>query len=110
VGKLIKFETESIDLIDGKEGTKIIKLPELTKEEIEIIDPIVAPTSGLRIKIYDVVEEDSSYFLTRRKLFLFLRVFRAISEKVKELRNNQHLKILIVTDNRPSRKILLSYC
>ncbi len=110
MGKLIKFETESIDLIDGEEGTKIIKLPELTKEEIEIIDPIVAPTSGLRIQIYDVVEEDSSYFLTRRKLFLFLRVFRAISEKVKELRNNQHLKILIVTDNRPSRKILLSYC
>ena len=110
MGKLIKFETESIDLIDVEEGTKIIKLPELTNEEIEIIDPIVAPTSGLRIQIYDVVEEDSYYFLTRRKLFLFLRVFRAISEKVKELRNNQHLKILIVTDNRPSRKILLSYC
>jgi len=110
VGKLIKFETESIDLIDGEGGIKIIKLPELTKEEIEIIDPIVAPTSGLRIQIYDVIEEDKNYFLTRRKLFLFLRVFRAISEKVKELRNNQNLKILIVTDNRSSRKILLNYC
>jgi phosphomannomutase len=110
VGKLIKFETESIDLIDGKEGTKLIKLPELTKEEIEIIDPIVAPTSGLRIQIYDIIEENKHYLLTRRKLFLFLRVFRAISEKVKELRNNQNLKILIVTDDRPSRKILLNYC
>jgi len=110
VGKLIKFETESIDLIDGEEGIKVIKLPELTREEIEIIDPIVAPTSGLRIQIYDVIEEINSYFLTRRKLFLFLRVFRAISEKFKELRNNQNLKILIVTDNRHSKRMLLRYC
>ena len=110
MGKLIEFEIESIDLIDDEEGTKLIKLPELTKEEIEIIDPIVAPTSGLRIQIYDIIEENKHYLLTRRKLFLFLRVFRAISEKFKELRNNQNLKILIVTDDRPSRKILLNYC
>ena len=106
--KLIEFKMENIELIDGN-GIKIIKLPELTEEEKSIIDPIVAPTSGLRIQIYDLIEKEK-YFLTNRKFFLFLRVFKAISQKYKELKNNQNLKILIVTDNRPSKDILLKYC
>ena len=109
VDKLIEFEMEDIELIDGENGIKIIKLPELTEEEKSIIDPIVAPTSGLRIQIYDLIEKEK-YFLTNRKFFLFLRVFKAISQKYKELKNNQNLKILIVTDNRPSKDILLKYC
>jgi phosphomannomutase len=108
VDKLIEFKMENIELIDGN-GIKIIKLPELTEEEKSIIDPIVAPTSGLRIQIYDLIEKEK-YFLTNRKFFLFLRVFKAISQKYKELKNNQNLKILIVTDNRPSKDILLKYC
>ncbi len=107
--KLIEFKMENIELIDGENGIKIIKLPELTEEEKSIIDPIVAPTSGLRIQIYDLIEKEK-YFLTNRKFFLFLRVFKAISQKYKELKNNQNLKILIVTDNRPSKDILLKYC
>lgn len=109
VDKLIEFKMENIELIDGENGIKIIKLPELTEEEKSIIDPIVAPTSGLRIQIYDLIEKEK-YFLTNRKFFLFLRVFKAISQKYKELKNNQNLKILIVTDNRPSKDILLKYC
>jgi hypothetical protein len=105
---MIEFKIEEIKLEDGENGTKIIKLPELTEEEKNLIDPIVAPTSGLRIQIYDV-QEENRYFLTNRKLFLFLRVFKAISEKYKELKGNQNLKILIVTDNRPSRSLLLNY-
>ena len=106
--KLIKYEVEDIQINEGQNGTKILKLPKLTDEEIKIIDPIVAPTSGLRIQIYDILD-DNHYFLTKRKLFLFLRVAKAISEKFKEIKNNQNLKILIVTDNRPSRDLLLSY-
>ncbi len=106
--KLIKYEVEDIQLDEGQNGTKTLKLPKLTDEELKIVDPIVAPTSGLRIQIYDMLEDDH-YFLTKRKLFLFLRVAKAISEKFKETKNNQNLKILIVTDNRPSKDILLNY-
>ncbi len=108
---LINFEVKEIELEELEEGIKIIKLPELTEEEKNIIDPIVAPTSGLRIQIFDIIEKNGKkkYVLTNRKLFLFLRVFKAISQKFKEMKNAQNLKVLIVTDNRPSRNTLLNY-
>jgi len=94
-----------------EDNIKVIKLPELTEEENKIINPIVAPTSGLRIQLLDIKREDQEpkYVLTFRKLSLFLRVFRAISEKFKEMNKAQNLKILIVSDNRPTKEILLEY-
>lgn len=106
--KLIKYEVEDIQLSDCEDGTQILKLPELAEEEIRILDPIVAPTSGLRIQIYDI-QDDIHYILTKRKFFLFLRVAKAISDKFREIKNNHNLKVLIVTDNRPSKDILLIY-
>jgi phosphomannomutase len=108
---MVEYEIEDFELEDAGDY-KILNLPELSEEEIKIIDPIVAPTSGLRIQIFDIQERDGKdfYLLTRRKLFLFLRVFKAISIKYKELNQNRNFKILIVTDNRPSRHILLKYC
>ncbi len=109
---LIDYEIEDIKFEQLEEGIKILKLPELTEDEKKIIDPIVAPTSGLRIQILDVNKEGDkeSYILTKRKLSLFLRIFKAISQKFKELKADQILKILIFTDNRPSKDILLKYC
>ncbi|MHA1281741.1 MAG: hypothetical protein ACTSVV_03460 [Promethearchaeota archaeon] len=103
---------EKIECEEIGDNIYTINLPELTEEEKGIIDPIVAPTSGLRIQIYDIREENGEevYFLNNRKLFLFLRIFKAISQKYKELKNNKNLNVLIVTDNRPSRKTLLNYC
>ena len=94
-----------------EDNIKVIKLPELTEEENKIINPIVAPTSGLRIQLLDIKREDQEpkYVLTFRKLSLFLRVFRAISEKFKEMNKAQNLKVLIVSDNRPTKEILLEY-
>ena len=94
-----------------EDNIKVIKLPELTEEENKIINPIVASTSGLRIQLLDIKREDQEpkYVLTFRKLSLFLRVFRAISEKFKEMNKAQNLKILIVSDNRPTKEILLEY-
>ncbi len=106
---LNEIEIEEIKLEDGENGTKIIQLPELNEDEKNIIDPIVAPTSGIRIQIYDILE-GNKYLLTRRTFFLFLRMFKAIALKFKEMKENQNLKILIVTDNRPSKDILLNYC
>ncbi|MFX1339143.1 MAG: hypothetical protein ACFFDK_11090 [Promethearchaeota archaeon] len=105
---MFKYKIEDLQMTDGKNGIKKLILPELIEEEINIIDPIVAPTSGLRIQIYDILADDQ-YFLTNRKLFLFLRVAKAISDKFKEIKNGQNLKVLIVTDDRPSKDILLNY-
>ena len=112
MGNLFDFDMEDIKLEQLEEEIKIVKLPELTEEEITIIDPIVAPTSGLRIQILDIKKDDikEQYILTKRKFYLFLRVFKAISQQFKEMKNNQNLKILIATDNRPTKDILLQYC
>ncbi len=68
---MIKIDVEDFDIIEEKNNVKTIKLPELTEAEKEIINPIVAPTSGLRIQLYNIVKEDK-YLLTKKKLFLFL--------------------------------------
>ncbi|MGB5909899.1 MAG: hypothetical protein WBH31_01760 [Promethearchaeia archaeon] len=107
---MLKFEIEDIE-IETHEDFSILKLPELSEEEINLIDPLVAPTSGLRIQILNIIEENGNkrYVLTKHKLFLFLRVFKAISQVFKQMKKAQNLKILIVTDDRPSRNILLDY-
>ena len=109
--KLIEFELEDVSFVDSG-AYKTLTLPKLTNEEKFLIDPIVAPTSGLRIQILDQIEKKGKkkLLLTNRKLFLFLRVFKAISQEYKEMKKGKNLKILIVTDNRPTKSILLKYC
>lgn len=109
---LIDFEIEDIELEHWAEGIDFLKIPDLTEDEKNIIDPIVAPTSGLRIQILDLKKHEGKeqYLLTKRKLFLFLRMFKAISQKYKEMKDNQNLNISIFTDNRPTKNILLSLC
>ena len=109
---MIEFETEDIHLKMLKDGVRLLNLPDLTQEEKNIINPIVPPTSGLRIQLLNKKAEgdDEKYILTKRKLFLFFRVFKAISQKFKDMRKNENLKILIFTDNRPTKDLLLKYC
>ena len=107
---LLEYEMEEIEAIKTGSIEKVI-LPKLTEEEKGIIDPIVAPTSGLRIQILDenTQNQGSKYVLTKKKLFLYLRVLKAISIKYRQLKNNKQLKILMVTDDRPTRHVLLKY-
>ncbi|MFX1454373.1 MAG: hypothetical protein ACFFDB_03275 [Promethearchaeota archaeon] len=105
-----KYEIEEIQFNNMTGVIKTIILPELTESEKDIIDPIIAPTSGLRIQIYDEIIEKNKYYMTNRKLFLFFRVFKAISQQFIEMKGKGNLKILIVTDNRPSKDLLLRYC
>jgi len=106
-----KFELEDIPFIEDGDF-RTLKLPELTEEERFLVDPIVAPTSGLRIQILENIEKEGKkkFLLPNRKLFLFLRAFKAISQKYKEMKEGKNLKILIGTDNRPTKQILLQYC
>ncbi len=107
----IEFHEEPVEEIEKGEEVRVIELPELTEGEKRIVDPLIAPTSGLRMQIYEVKKgkEKDKYLLTRRKLFLFLRVLKAISEEFVESYNPCNLKVLIVTDNRPSKDTLLKY-
>ncbi|MFX0047902.1 MAG: hypothetical protein ACFE8G_07010, partial [Candidatus Hermodarchaeota archaeon] len=108
---MIDFVIEEISFIENG-SYKTLRLPKLTKEEKFLIDPIIAPTSGLRIKILDQFGErdENRLILTTRKLFLFLRVFKAISKQYKEMKKGKNLKIFIGTDDRPTNNILLQYC
>ena len=83
---MIDFTLEDVPLEDDMDH-KILKLLPLADEEVNIIDPIVAPTSGLRIQILEKVgdEGSSEYLLPRRKLYLFLRVSRNIKGKINKL-------------------------
>ncbi|MEJ2279056.1 MAG: hypothetical protein P8Y70_15115 [Candidatus Lokiarchaeota archaeon] len=105
----IEFQIEDLDFEDKDNKTNILKLPELTEEEKDILDPLIAPTSGLRMQIYNT-ENEKKYILEKRKLYLYLRFFRAVCEQYIEMKNGKNLNILIVTDNRPSKGPLLKYC
>ncbi|TXT56342.1 MAG: putative Phosphomannomutase [Promethearchaeota archaeon] len=107
----IAFEVEELTFKKGKDNTKILVLPELTEEEKDILDPIIAPTSGLRIQIYDKQESDENikFILRERTMCLFLRFFKAISIKFQEMSDEKNPKMLIFTDDRPSSQLLLNY-
>ncbi|MFW9785291.1 MAG: hypothetical protein ACFFFB_23630 [Candidatus Heimdallarchaeota archaeon] len=109
---MIDYKAEELQLEVLSRDMKLLKLPILTEEEQNIIYPIVPPTSGLRIQILDKIIEEGKekYILTNRKLYLFLRIFKAISLKFKELNQNRNLKIFIATDDRPTKDLLLDYC
>jgi phosphomannomutase len=108
---MIKYKLDDIPLEDDGDY-KVLNLPPLSKDEIDIIDPIIAPTSGLRIQILQIAGEEGSeeYILPKQTLFLFLRVFKAICHKYKELKGKNNLRVLIVTDDRPTNDVLLNYC
>lgn len=108
---MIKYKLDDIPLEDVGDY-KILNLPLLSKNEIDIIDPIVAPTSGLRIQILERSGEEGSkeYILPKQNLYLFLRVFKAICHKYKEIKGEDNLRVLIVTDDRPTKDVLLNYC
>jgi phosphomannomutase len=108
---MIEYKFEEIQ-VEDLDKYKILKLPSLTDDEIEIIDPIVAPTSGLRIQILKTIDkgESKEYILPNRVLFLYLRVLRAISHKYRDIKGEENLKVLIVTDDRPTNDVLLKFC
>jgi len=108
---MIDYKLDDI-LLEDAEDHKVLKLSPLTTDEINIIDPIVAPTSGLRIQVLEMIAEEGKkkYILPKRNLYLFLRVFKAISHKYKAIKGGKDLRVLLVTDDRPTKDILLNYC
>jgi len=105
----MEFKIEKLNF-EEFEDYNLIRLPDLNEEEQKIVDPIVPPTSGLRIKLFDSIEPSGTYLLTNQKLFLYLRVAKAISTKYQEDFSEENQKILIVSDCRPSSNYLVKLC
>lgn len=92
-----------------REDREIITLPALTPEMEKILNPLVPPTSGLRMEIYQLNKEENKLFMPASNQFLYFRAFRAISEIAKQEINKDHPGVLLVSDDRPSANYLLSY-
>lgn len=105
----MSYVIEELDL-EKFDEYDLIKLPELTEDEKLIIDPIVPPTSGLRIQLFDQVGNLEKFTLPSTKQFLFFRVAKAIGVKYREMFNEESPKILIVSDSRPSSNYLVKMC
>lgn len=101
-----EIKIETIEEIEH-ESYYLINLEPLTEEEEEVINPLVPPTSGLRMEILE--RQDGRYILTNKKLMHFLRVLKAISVVAKEELHKESPSILIVADDRPSADTLLDF-
>ena len=102
----IKSRIELLNL-ESKDGKDIILFPPLLDEDKEIINPIVPPTSGIRMNIYD--KQNNTYVMTKRAQYMFLRVFKAVSEISKDEIGKKNPGVLLVSDDRPSANYLLGY-
>lgn len=85
----------------------IIDLDELNDSEKEEINPLIPPTSGIRMQIFKV--EGNKYTLTKKHLMNFLRVMKAIAVVGKKELQKNSPSVLIVADDRPSADILIEY-
>jgi len=102
----IKSRIELLNL-ESKDGKEIISFPPLLDKEKEVINPIVPPTSGIRMKIYE--KQNKTYIMTKRAQYMFLRVFKAVSEVSKGEIKKINPGVLLVSDDRPSANYLLGY-
>lgn len=85
----------------------VINLEELSESEKEEINPLIPPTSGIRMQIFKV--EGNKYTLTKKHLMNFLRVMQAIAVIGKKETQKDRPSVLIVADDRPSADILIEY-
>ncbi|WP_457558600.1 hypothetical protein [Candidatus Harpocratesius sp.] len=106
---IIEYSTihEQIPIEEHEEVSRI-KLPSLNQEEKEKLNPLVPPTSGLRMEIYEI-KNNNELFMPKENQFLFLRAFRAISEIAKAQIKKEKPGVLLVADDRPSSSYLLEF-
>jgi len=99
------FDKETINF-ENKEGIEVLKLPALTPAMESMLNPLIPPTSGLRMEIYEKIDS-THYFMPQDKQFLFFRAFRAISEVAKGEISKSRPGVLLVSDDRPSSSYLV---
>ncbi len=105
--KMKQLNIEPLDL-SKKGSTTTILLPNLSEEQKEMINPLVPPTSGIRMILME--EDPEKFHISKERQCLFLRVFKAISEIAKLEFKQDSLGILISSDDRPSANLMVEYC
>ena len=103
----------SKDMIDFEElnvkedgDHEIISLPVLPEEKIKMINPLIPPTSGIRLKLLE--QKEKRYFCSAENYSMFLRLFNAIGALMTE-RSGNGANILITSDERPTSDKLVSH-
>ncbi|MHA1602895.1 MAG: hypothetical protein ACTSVU_04705 [Promethearchaeota archaeon] len=106
----INHEKLNIEMDEEKQLESVLLSP-LTSQQKEIINPLVPPTSGIRMVILDEDKLNSGqYFMPKYRQEMFLRVFKAVSEIGKKELRKEHPGVLLVSDDRPTANYLLGYC
>ncbi len=98
----IQFERLRLEPIDG--GEKVV-LPDMTADQVEAVDPIVPPTSGIRLKILEK-KDGAPFACPATKYTQFLRLFKAISLLLSE-RLGRRATVIVTSDERPTSDILV---
>ncbi len=101
---LMKVQIEPL-LMKTIEGNEKIELPPLTAEQKNIINPIVPPTSGIRMVVFD--KKNDTLYMPVNRQYMFMRVFKAISEVAKAEIGKEQPGVLLVSDDRPSANHLI---
>ncbi|MEX2683563.1 MAG: hypothetical protein Q6373_018450 [Candidatus Sigynarchaeota archaeon] len=100
----IQFECLNLEPIDG--GEKVL-LPEMTDEQVNEVDPIIPPTSGIRLKILDK-KDRTTFTCPASKYTLFLRLFKAISLILLE-KLGRRARVIVTSDERPTSDLLVTH-
>lgn len=80
-------------------------LPQLSDESIAMINPIVPPTSGIRMPIYQ--RDGDNFYMHSEMFYRFVRVFKAISCIGKTEIKKDNPNVFICSDDRPSGDALV---
>ncbi len=100
----IQYERLQLVPIDG--GEKVL-LPEITADQVAAVDPLIPPTSGIRLKILDM-QDGAAPTCPTSKYTLFLRLFKAISIILKE-KLNRRARVIVTSDERPTSDVLVRH-
>ena len=103
----IQTEIEPIQTIFIN-NAEFIELPALSAHQKEIINPIVPPTSGIRMEIYE--KRGDLYYMPAEAQYMFFRVFKAVNEIAKMEIKKDRPTVLLVSDDRPSASRLTEFC
>ncbi len=95
----VHLEFEELPSRDEGDAT-IFSLPPLTEAERGEIDPMVPPTSGIRLRVMNQKGPDQ-YIITKSYQGMFLRILKATAVEC-EKRLGRKYRALIVSDDRPS--------
>nr|MDO8114789.1 hypothetical protein [Candidatus Sigynarchaeota archaeon] len=98
-GTPISIESIQFESLQTSDSGEKILLPEMTPDQVDAVDPLIPPTSGIRLKILD--NKDGRYICPASKYALFLRLFKAISMLMTE-KLRRPARILLTSDERPT--------